>query len=152
MKTFTIRMAELEDLDALTKIFESYRKFYEKEPNFEKAKEFLRDKFIHRESILYLAIDSTSEEILGFTQVYPTFSSLSMQRSLILNDLYVYEKYRKSGIATALLNQIKEYAILTDAKGIELSTAIDNTNAQRLYESLQYKKDLEFFHYYLSVS
>ncbi|MGW8957668.1 GNAT family N-acetyltransferase [Paenibacillus sp. NPDC055715] len=70
-----------------------------------------------------------SERCLGFTQLYPSFSSVSMKRTWILNDLYVQEEARKQGIAQALLDKAKLHAIQSNAKSLELQTAPDNTNA-----------------------
>lgn len=74
-----------------------------------------------------------------------------MKRSWILNDLFVKEEYRGRGIARQLLNEAKNFADLTRAKGIELATSHLNIKAQNLYESLGYKKDDEFCHYYLII-
>ncbi|MDF2958823.1 MAG: hypothetical protein K0S39_558 [Paenibacillus sp.] len=91
------------------------------------------------------------KRITGFTQLYPVFSSISMKRSLILNDLFVKEEYRKQGIAQLLLDEAKNYAKQMNAKGLELCTAIDNERARRLYERNGFVQDQEFFHYFLSV-
>ena len=88
---------------------------------------------------------------LGFTQMYPSFSSVSMQRNWILNDLFVIPEKRKQGVATALLEKAKEFAMETKAKGLRLSTGMDNHLAQRFYERLGYKRDEAFYHYYLHL-
>jgi ribosomal protein S18 acetylase RimI-like enzyme len=92
-----------------------------------------------------------SNNIIGFAQLYPTFSSVSMKRLYILNDLYVKNEYRKNGIGKLLLEKVKSYAIMTNAKGIELSTAIDNEDAKKLYERNGYKKNNEYFQYYMNI-
>jgi ribosomal protein S18 acetylase RimI-like enzyme len=74
-----------------------------------------------------------------------------MQRLWLLNDLFVMEQGRRKGIAEKLMNAAKDFAILTRAKGLTLSTAIDNHYAQRLYERLGYKKDDGFVQYFLRL-
>ena len=74
-----------------------------------------------------------------------------MKRAWILNDLYVIEGIRSQGVARGLMNQARDYAIATRAKGIQLSTALDNVRAQKLYESLNYERDVEYYHYYLTL-
>lgn len=150
MNNICIEQASIRDLDDLAVIFDQYRVFYKQESNVEEAKQFLFDRLEHQQSVVFKAYDSSSRRIVGFTQLYPSFSSISMKRSWILNDLFVQEEYRGHGIARRLLNEAKEYAILTKAKGIGLSTSHVNFKAQRLYESLGYKKDDEFYHYYLT--
>lgn len=144
-----VKQATIENLDALADLFNEYRVFYQQESDREGAKRYLFDRFVNRESILFLVTEG--ENHIGFTQLYPSFSSISMKRSWILNDLYVREEYRKRGAAKLLLEAAKTFAIQTQAKGLELSTAISNEIAQRLYEMNGYKKDTDFYHYFLSL-
>lgn len=144
-----IVQATINDLEEIVPIFEQYRVFYNREPDADGARQFLFDKFEHRESVIFAARDVRTNQFVGFTQLYPTFSSLSMMRVWVLNDLFVNEQYRKMGIATKLMNRAKEFAILTKAKGIELETSIHNETAQRLYESLGYKRNDGGYHYFL---
>ena len=51
-----------------------------------------------------------------------------------------------------LLKHVKEFAVLTKAKGIALSTAPDNVKAQSLYEKEGYVKDDEFYNYFLALA
>jgi GNAT superfamily N-acetyltransferase len=87
-----------------------------------------------------------NDEAVGFTQLYPSFSSVSMQRSYILNDLFVGERYRKQGIGVALLNKAKQLCRDNSFKGLALETETSNP-AQHLYESLGWVKntDLQYF-------
>ena len=83
---------------------------------------------------------------LGFTQLYPSFSSVSMQRVYILNDLYVSEKSRGQGIGESLMEYAKQFARKMGSKGLTLETAVDNP-AQNLYKRLGWVKDTEVNHY-----
>jgi ribosomal protein S18 acetylase RimI-like enzyme len=149
--SLVISQATIKDLEELVILFNEYRIFYKQESDIEKARIFLFDRFEHRESVIFLAKDHELNKVIGFTQLYPSLSSVSMKRSWILNDLYVLERYRGRGVAQLLLESARDYAKQTKAKGLALSTAIDNEKAQRIYERNGYKKDQEFFHYYLSV-
>ncbi|MDR0269532.1 MAG: GNAT family N-acetyltransferase [Paenibacillus sp.] len=70
---------------------------------------------------------------------------------MILNDLFVLPEFRKKGAAQQLLEAARNYASTIRAKGLELSTATGNANAQQLYERFGYEKDTEFLHYFLSL-
>ena len=144
-----IRMlrATLEHLGEVAPLFDLYRQFYEQPPDLEGAREFVRERLERGESVIFLA--RAGERPAGFTQLYPSFSSVSMRRLWILNDLYVAAEARKLGVGEALLDRARAWAAETGAKGLELATASDNFPAQRLYEKTGWKKDLEFFHYYL---
>lgn len=149
--TFLISMATIDDLDELTILFNEYRMFYNQKSNISAAKKFLFERFEHRESIIFVAKDLNHNKIIGFTQLYPSFSSVYIQRSLILNDLYVLSDFRGAGTARALLDAAKDYARSIKAKGLTLSTAIDNVRAQGIYEKNGYERDVECYHYYLKA-
>jgi len=102
------------------------------------------------ESVIFIVKDA-EEDKFGFTQLYPSFSSISMERSWILNDLFVDEDYRKQGIAQLLLDAAQQHGQLTGAKGIGLTTGKNNVTAQRVYERNQYIKVEEFYHYDLTL-
>jgi len=146
-----IVQASLGDLQDVAELFNQYRVFYGQESNPAGAEAFLFQLMEHRESVVLLAREENGRQPVGFVQLYPTYSSISMQRSWVLNDLFVLEKWRKQGIGRKLLDAAADMARLTRAKGLALETAPDNHSAQKLYESLGYVRDTEFFHYYLTL-
>jgi len=140
----TIIKAHIEHLDQIVSLFDAYRIFYKKPSDKEAAKKFLFERLKNKESIIFLAL--IDNEAVGFTQLYPSFSSVSMQPIYILNDLYVTKEYRKQGIGVALLNKAKQLCREQNFKGLGLQTETSNP-AQHLYESLGWKKDpdLQYF-------
>ena len=138
--------AELDDLDALVPLFDAYRRFYGQPSDLMSARTFLADRFKRGESVIFLAV--VDGAIVGFTQLYPSFSSVSMKRLWVLNDLFVTPDARKSGAGRALLERAERWAAETGAKGLTLSTQITNLGAQRLYEACGWTKDDEFLHYH----
>ncbi|MEO8209706.1 MAG: GNAT family N-acetyltransferase, partial [bacterium] len=115
------------------------------------AKKFLSERINNNESVIFIAMDEEKNKGMGFVQLYPSFSSVSMKRIWILNDLFVHENYRKQGVAEALINESKTYSLKTNSKGIILETHSTNMNAQRLYDKIGFKKDEEYYRYYLEV-
>ncbi|WP_233531105.1 GNAT family N-acetyltransferase [Paenibacillus alkalitolerans] len=144
----TVKQATVHDLNELAPLFDQYRVFYGQPSDEQGAREFMWERFAHLQSVVFAARDERSGETVGFAQLYPTFSSISLKRDWILNDLFVAEKARGQGAAAALLKAAAAYAKETGAKGIGLSTAADNTKAQRLYEAHGFVKDDEFLAYY----
>ncbi len=94
MDLFLTRQATIQDLDDLVELFDEYRIFYEQESDKEGARQFLWEKFEHSESVIVITVEVETKVAVGFTQLYPSFSSVSMKRNWILNDLYVREKFR----------------------------------------------------------
>lgn len=144
----TIVRAETKDLEALIPMFDDYREFYEAGSDHAAARAFLKERTERGESVIFLAY-SEGHEPVGFTQLYPSFSSVSLKRLWILNDLFVRSDVRRGGVARALLERARQHAIETGAKGLVLSTAVTNKPAQALYESCGWQRDEEFFQYHL---
>ncbi|EMG11563.1 FR47-like protein, partial [Leptospira interrogans serovar Grippotyphosa str. LT2186] len=134
-----IKEASLLDLPEITKLFDEYRQFYKQKSDLKGAEKFIEERILKQESKIYLLMDGST--CCGFTQLYPIFTSLSMKRAWILNDLFVRLEHRKKGGGKALIEKTAELARETRAKYIQLSTAFDNRIAQKLYESIGFVKD-----------
>ena len=147
-----ITKATLEDIETITVLFDLYRQFYEQTSDTDSAKKFLEERIRKNESVIFLAMENNDNNSgIGFVQLYPAFSSVSMKRIWILNDLYVSEDHRKKGVAEALIMASKELAEQTNAKGLVIETHNSNHSAQKLYDKIGFKKDNEHFYYYLEV-
>lgn len=148
-----ILKATLEELETVTVLFDLYRQFYEQQSDIESAGAFLAERLSKNESVIFLALekDSDNKSGMGFVQLYPSYSSVSMKRIWILNDLFVCEDHRNKGVAEALIMASKELAEESDAKGLILETHNSNLSAQKLYEKIGFTKDDEHFYYYLEV-
>jgi ribosomal protein S18 acetylase RimI-like enzyme len=137
------------DVSALAPLFDAYRQFYKKPSNEEAARRFLFARLSKDESVMFYA--RLGSEVVGLVHLYPVFSSLQLRRQWILSDLYVSVDARKHGVAHALMNRARQFAESTQADGLMLETATDNLTAQRLYERLGWKRDEEFYRYFLAL-
>ena len=140
----TIRRAKKKDINVLSVLFDKYRIFYRQKSNVEAAKSFLKKRMKRKESVIFVAEEG--DELIGFTQLFPIFSSVSMKRTWLLNDLYVNEKSRGMGAAGKLLDTAKEFGAATNAKWLLLQTAADNFTAQKVYEKNGWIKETDFFY------
>jgi ribosomal protein S18 acetylase RimI-like enzyme len=141
-----VQQATINDLDIITPLFDAYRMFYQQTSDLNVARNFLSERLNNQESVIFFA---TNEDMkgLGFVQLYPSFSSVSAKRLWILNDLFVAETARRSGVARQLMQRARDFAITTNAKGLFLETAHDNFQGQSLYESLGYQRNSEFYYF-----
>jgi GNAT superfamily N-acetyltransferase len=144
----TIARAERNDLDDVVPLFDGYRQFYGQRSDLAAARAFLRDRMERDESVIYVAYTAPGAAA-GFTQLYPSFSSVSLRGLWILNDLFVRPDVRRGGVGRALLERARLHAVETGAKGLILNTAVTNKPAQTLYESCGWQRDDEFFQYHL---
>lgn len=146
MNTIQIRQAALADVGALSVLFDGYRQFYGRDSDVAAAKAFLTERFDHGESTLFIALEGS--EAVGFAQLYPSFSSVSLGRIFILNDLFVSDSARRKGVGAKLLAASTDFAKTVGAIRLALSTAHTNTGAQALYEAQGWVRDDDFFYVY----
>jgi len=92
-----------------------------------------------KESIIFVVVENGNT--IGFAQLYPTFSSIALQRAYILNDIYVKEDARGLGVGKALMEKVFQYCEQQYARYVTLQTATDNVHARKLYENLNMKQD-----------
>lgn len=144
-----VELIRQEQLAELAVLFNQYRVFYRQTSDLKAAKQFLEERFQRQDSVIFVA--KNDDRLVGFTQLYPSFSSVSLKRIWILNDLFVTELFRRRGVAQRLLVAAEKHARLSYAARIVLSTQASNTIAQRLYESRGYVRDTEFYHYALRL-
>src|SRR5699024_12193505 len=97
-----IKQATLTDLDILTELFNLYRLFQKQASDEPGAKAYLQARLENKEATVFIA--SIDEQPAGFALLYPSFTSVGMQRSWILNDLYVKESFRKQDRKSTRLN------------------------------------------------
>jgi GNAT superfamily N-acetyltransferase len=144
----TVRQAVLADLPVLAPLFDAYRRFYGRPTDVAAAETFLRERFDHGESVIFLAHAAGAPA--GFTQLYPSFSSVSLARVFILNDLFVVPDRRRTGVGSELLRAATEHARALGAVRVSLNTDIQNTSAQAVYEARGWKRDREYFAYHFA--
>ena len=147
-----IVQATLEHLDQLTPLFIKYRELFGQVAYPESSRKFLSTRISRKESVIYLAMPDDEERILGFCQLYPSYSSLSLKRVWILNDIYVCEEARRQLVADHLIQAATKKAKETQAIRMRVSSSINNDVAHKLYESLGFVEDHEFKNFILPIS
>jgi GNAT superfamily N-acetyltransferase len=136
--------AQLQDVDILVPLFDDYRVFYEQPSDPALAREFLKQRLVNKDSVIFFCIDKN--KALGFAQLYPVFSSVSCQPDYILNDLFVKAEARDQGVGKNLLLSVQKFVREKGFKGLALETQKDN-HARFLYEKLGWKNATNL-HYY----
>jgi len=145
-----VRQATISDIDILIPLFDGYRQFYRQPSEPDRIRRFLLDRFEHNQSVIFVA--ARDGAAIGFTQLYPSFSSGALARIYILNDLFVDPSARRAGAGTALLEAAADYARRVGALRLVLSTELTNTAAQALYERSGWKRNTGFCTYQLGLT
>lgn len=145
-----IRNMEEKDINSVAILLNDYRIFYNKSNELASCEQFLKDRFDNDDSQIFVA--ELDDEVVGFAQIYPTFSTVSLQRAYILNDIFVSEKARNTGAGRKLIEKSFEYAEENNARYICLETGKDNMKAQKLYEKMGMTIDETVYHYSKMIS
>ena len=150
MAAVTIRRAVEGDLSQLAGLFDLYRRFYSEPADPERALSFIGERLRLADSTILVAT-AGDDRLAAFAQLYPTLCSVSMAPIQILYDLFVVERARRGGLGRSLLESARRHAEQNGAVRIELATATTNHAAQRLYESLGWIRDDNFYRYALHL-
>ena len=139
------------DLDTLLPLMRGYCDFYNVSPSDEDLLALSRALIAdpEREGIQLLARDAEGEG-LGFATVYWTWQTLSASRLAVMNDLFVAEAGRGTGLADRLIAACHEYAAAHAATDLAWQTAKDNHRAQKVYDRVGARRS-EWFDYTLPV-
>jgi ribosomal protein S18 acetylase RimI-like enzyme len=154
MNDITFKQITLAEADLVVNLFNQYRIFYKQFSDIGMAKAFIEARLQHNESIIFIAINANGTPV-GFTQLYPTYSSARMTKNWILNDLFVDADHRKLGIGEGLIKTAMKFAKTQGATFLQLETSFDNFTAQSLYETIGFKKqeeNKEFLLYKISIN
>lgn len=141
--------ASVKHLSQLAVLFDAYRVFYEQESDLKGSEKFLRERMEQEQSVIF-AVEENNR-LLGFTQLYPLFSSTRMRRTWLLNDLFVAQNQRGKGISKLLMEAAKEHARKTGAFGLSLETQKSNTVGNNLYPAVNFTLDEEHNYYFWTV-
>jgi ribosomal protein S18 acetylase RimI-like enzyme len=154
-RRFAIERARAEDTGSIAPLFDAYRQFYGAAPDHAGALAFIAARLERAESVVLIAraLPRSSEpsRVVGFAQLYPSFSSVSLGPIVVLNDLFVLPSWRRSSVARSLVEESARHGERVGAIRIHLSTQLTNEPALRLYQSLGFVADHEFTHMSLAL-
>lgn len=145
-----IQQASAFDLEQVVPLFDAYRQFYGASSDMALALQFLADRMTQNQSVLLLA-RGPDGVVLGFVQLFPSFSSVRAAPIYILNDLFVTPDARRRGVGTLLLQAAADKARASGAIRLKLSTSITNAAAQKLYEAMKWTREEDFQVYNFSL-
>lgn len=141
-----VRRATLEELQPLAVLFDEYRQFYGASSNLELSYQFLKQRFLNQESVIFVHVKD--DIFTGFVLLYMGFSSVACSIYYILDDVYVTPIYRRQGSAKQLIDTAILFARHENAQRISLETQKNNYHSHQLYEQMGFVKDNEFQTYH----
>jgi GNAT superfamily N-acetyltransferase len=139
-----------EEFEELLPLIAAYQRFYEAEEiDEERNRSFFRRFLAPSEDGLLLGARQEGR-LVGYACLYWHFSSTRAVETVLMNDLFVSELVRGSGVGRALIEATVEVARERGVDAVEWSTAPDNHTGLRLYDSTGAKRS-EWISYELEV-
>ena len=139
------------DLEELLPLLRGYCEFYEVDPSDESllavSRALIAD---HEREGLQLIARQPDGSAVGFATLYWTWQTLAASRLGVMNDLFVAEAARGSGLAERLIAACRERAAEHGARELAWQTAKDNYRAQKVYDRIGGRKS-EWLDYSLPV-
>ena len=145
MQSSVIRRLTEDDISLLVPLFDAYRQFYRQTSDLETAAIYIYQRISRNEATIFGCF--INSDLVGFTLLYPMFSSVRMKPFYLLNDLYVLPDYRNDHIGSSLLRYCQQKAKEEDQAGIMLETEKTNHVGNHLYPSIgfEYNDDSNFY-------
>ena len=139
-----------QDVDEVVGLFAAYLVFYGVQCDRDAVHDYLAARVRARQSLV-LCARARGGSLVGFVQVYPGFSSLSLAAVWTLNDLYVAPSARCTGVGRLLVREVCRRAGAAGAVRVDLATAEGNRGAQALYEAEGFRVERGVRHYSRAV-
>jgi GNAT superfamily N-acetyltransferase len=123
------------EFEQLLPLIAAYQRFYEVDDiDEDRNRSFFRRFLAPSEGGMLLGARHGGE-LVGYTCLYWTFTSLVPAERVLMNDLFVSEAARGRGVGRALIEASAAVARERGVTHLEWATAPDNLTAQRLYDS-----------------
>jgi GNAT superfamily N-acetyltransferase len=153
MAAAELHVVKESDLPELLPLMRAYCDFYGVDPADEDLLAVSRSLIADPDSegLQVLARSAEDGHAIGFATIFWSWSTLSASRIGVMNDLFVAEDARGSGVAEALIvkcvERCRQHGGVTS---LGWQTAKDNVRAQTLYERMGAKRE-EWLDYSLEV-
>ena len=147
----TISAVGEEDLADLLPLVRGYADFYAVAPSDEDLMALSRALIADPEGEgMQLIARQPDGRAVGFATLYWTWQTLNAARLGVMNDLFVAEEARGTGLAERLIASCRERSAIHGARELAWQTAKDNYRAQKVYDRIGGSKS-EWLDYSLPV-
>lgn len=144
----SVRLFQPGDLDAVARLFDAYRQFLGQPSELEKGRAYLARR-LEAGEVTILVAEAQDHAIAGFTLLYSTYSSVSLGRVFIINDLFIDPPYRRFGLSSALLQAVAAHARSVGAIRLTSRVAVDNIATQLLSEKNGLIRDTRYVAFHM---
>lgn len=149
-----IRDCELQDIEKWVELNLEFMKYEIKDEEFwshtsnvkeDNLRNIFAQSLLNKEHIKLMFIEKDNT-IIGFMNLLNIFSVWGGGRALVLDDLYIIEKYRGFGVGKGVMDFLEAYAEKNGYKRIQFLSEFSNEKAYSFYTKLGYPSQNMHFH------
>lgn len=129
-----IRNIRKKDSDELIRLINELAQFEKLKPPSKQAQKRLLDAVFSKKSGIRVLVAEIGKEMTGYAFYFFTFSTFLAKPTLYLEDIYISEKFRRSGIGKKMFKELIKIAKENKCGRLELMVLDWNINALRFYE------------------
>ncbi|MFT3957286.1 MAG: GNAT family N-acetyltransferase [Piscinibacter sp.] len=133
---FTVRAAELRDVDAIVGLIRELAEFEQLTHLLQVTPQTLRPHLFGDKPVAEALVAEADGRVVAFALYFTNFSTFLAKPGLYLEDLYVQPAQRGSGIGRALLSRLGAIAVARGYGRFEWSVLDWNQNAIDFYEKM----------------
>jgi ribosomal protein S18 acetylase RimI-like enzyme len=133
---YTIRPVTEQDVSAILELMRAFAEYEKLASYFEVTEEKLRDAMFGQDAFVEGLLAEQDGEKAGYAIFYPCFSTFRGQPGFFLEDLYVSEKYRGTGLGELMLRKVAVSARARGFERIDFHVLDWNRSAIGFYEKL----------------
>jgi RimJ/RimL family protein N-acetyltransferase len=131
----TLRQIQPSDRDAWQDLYFRYLEFYESQP-IDSSTELVWARLTSGSPEIQGLVAEDNGEIVGFTHFHFQLSTWTHTWHCYLEDLFVAEHSRGKGVATALIQAVKDRAVQRKCSELYWITRAGNETARRVYDKV----------------
>lgn len=103
-----IRLASSIDLEPLSALFDLYRQQLNQPKDYAACHAFLKHRLAENDTMIFVCIKD--DHMVGFTQLYPSFSSLLLAPVWYLEDVFVLAEYQQQDVVDKMHQKAEQLA------------------------------------------
>jgi GNAT superfamily N-acetyltransferase len=142
-----IRKAKKSDSGEIIKLIIELAKFEKLPSPDEKAKKRLLKDAFGKKPVFYILLAETDKKAVGYAFYFFTYSSFLAKKSLYLEDIFITESMRRSGIGKLFFDELVKTAEKEKCGRMEWCVLDWNTNAINFYNKLGAKPLSDWIYY-----
>jgi ribosomal protein S18 acetylase RimI-like enzyme len=156
MNAWRIRRVAGMEVPSVASLFDEYRRMCGYPSERSAVLTYIRECVAGGEVIALTACDASRPlDLLGFTLLYPSFSSMRLRRTWHIQDMYVVPRARRRGIGRMLMEHAVKFARQNGSEHITLLSPEENEAFSSLSTSLGFERyvyDPEYRRYRLKLT